>query len=717
MPSTVRLWKSKNILMTLFERNLRRWLILTVVALGIWGSVVLEGVNTEIASAGEDKNWASKSDARPMWITLLALSPVHSPKELYLHHRAKSLSPCGAKITSCQLEIRSTKNNLRMAKINCGNFFYEYIHKNKLLKWSDWRDNLNETQIRRIEPLDDGEYLLAIYVNGARCSNVAKVRVDSNFNPAIEPILRLVPFEVGPGQKLGYLGIQAIGPSPQDPTLTNMALSFPDFLVDGILRKVRARGWSGPVYSLRPGQQHEEILDLNYYEPAIDLRREHTVKAIVGKYESPSVVIGLNEPLGQAWDQATATVKSRVPPPAALEGKVIGPDGNPAADYQIRLLAIDKKNRGKWLWLTEYSSKEGKYDFPNVPPSEYELYCNARGATEPQLTIEQVQIRADKMVVEELSFERRYSFSGKVSDEDGNPMTGITIAARWEVMGGKTVFRDVSVTDDHGRYTLAAPFEVATWVGIVGPVRPDLVLPRKLRPNVKAGSSDVDFVLKRKISREDLAADAFNKLSAEIDKAIRNVNNDPSLVLSLFIKLQNECADLPDVVTNFVQKYISSENPMVRFCAEWTTAEMLYRKKKNPSALTHFDRAIQAQEGAYAIISKHPVHHGTVDDIYRYKISACLALGEQETARQTALLGAKYFMGVNRFNHAIDWLWFYCVTEILDQKDTEQGLAICDAYLKAYERDRGMHQAHHHAAIIKARERFVAVSAGTQTLP
>lgn len=690
---------------------------MTLVALGIWGPAVLEGVDTEIASAGEDKNWASRSNEPSVWITLLALSPVRSPKEFYLHHRAESLTQDGARITSCQLEVRSAKDNLRMAKIDCDNFFYKHIHNGEVLKWSDWRDNLNERQIRRIEPLDDGEYLLAIYVNGVCCSNVTKIRVDSKFDPATEPTLRLVPFEVGPGQKLRYLGLQAIGPTPQDTKLTNMALSFPDLLVDGVLHKVGACGWSGPVYPLRPGQQHEEILDLSHYEPPIDLGRKHTVKAIVGEYESASVEIGFDTALERVWDQATATLKSRLPPPAALEGKVIGPHGNPAADYKIRLLAIDKKNRAKWVWLTEYSSKDGKYDFPNVPPGEYKLYCNATGTTEPQLTIEQVQIIADRTVVEELSFERRYSFSGKVSDEDGNPMTGITIAAGWEVMGGKTVFRDVSITDDHGRYTLTAPFEVATWVGIAGPVRPDLVPPGRLRPNVKAGSSDADFVLERKISREDLAADAFNKLSPEIDEAIRNVNNDPSLVLSLFIKLQNECADLPDVVTNFVQKYISSENPLVRFCAEWTTAEVLYRKKKDPSALIHFDRAIQAQESAYAIISQHPVHHGTVDDIYRYKISACLALGEQETARQTALLGAKYFMGVNRFNHAIDWLWFYCVTEILDQKDTEEGLAICDAYLKAYDRDRGMHQAHHHAAIIKARERFVAVSAGTQTLP
>jgi len=698
-------------MITLLKKNSYQRATLAVIVLAIMGLVLLAAVKTEIVSAGENKICYGSSTKRPVWITLLPLGPARSPKELYLHHRAKSLTPGGARITSCQLEIRSAKDNVRMAKIDCDNFFYKHIHKGELLKWSGWRDNLNERQIRRIEPLDDGEYLLAIYVNGVRCSNVAKIRVDSNFDPATEPTLRLVPLEVGPGQKLRYLGLIAVGPTPQDTKLTNMALSFPELLVDRVLRKVRGYAWSGPVYALRPGQQHEEILDLSYYQPAIDLGRKHTVKAIVGEYESASVEIGFDTALERTWDQATATIKSRVPPPAPLKGKVIGPDGKPAADYEVRLFG------GRKRWLTEYTGENGKYDFPNVPIGEYKLYCHAKAETEPELTIEPVQIKPDKTMIKDITFERKYSFSGKVSDEDGNPKIGIRVYARWEVTGGKTVFRDVTITDDHGRYTLAAPFEVATYVGIIGPVGPDFVQPRKSRLNVKAGRSDVDFVLKKKISPEDAAATAFKELSVEIDKAIHNVGKDPSLVLSLFIQLQNQCADLPDVVTDFVQEYTSSENPLVRFCAEWTTAEVLYRKKKDSSALLRFDRAIAAHEGAYAAISKHPVHHGTIDDIYRYKISACLALGKREMARNTAFRGAKYFMSINRFNHAIDWLWFYCVTEVLDRKNAEQGLAICDAYLKAHERDRGMHQAHHLAAIIQARETFIAALGGTQMLP
>ena len=693
----------------IFGKDSQRLWILAVAVLALPATKVFMDRSSRIVSADEQKIQSGEPTEPPVWITLLAQSPIRSSRELFLHHRSQALTPDGVKVTSCRLEIRSTKDNLRMADIDCDNFFYDHIHKNKPLKWSGWRDHLNERQTRHIGTLDDGEYVLSIYVNGVRCSNVAQIRVDSNFDPAAEPTLRIVPIEVGPGQKLRYVGLQAVGPTPQDSNLTNMALSLPELVVDDVRRKVRGYTWSGPVYPLKPGQQHEEILDLSRYEPAIDLERKHTVRAIVDRYESPAVVVGLDTPLSQTWAQSTATVKPRTPPQVALKGKVIGPDGTPGADYQVRLLPTGKEHAGKWGWIAESSGRDGKYEFPNVPPGEYTLYCHAGGETEPELTIEQIRITKNKTLIKDMIFRRDYCFSGKVCDETGNPVTGIILSARWETTPGKTIFRDVTTTDDRGRYTLAAPFKVATWVGI-GPVGSDFIPPRRALLNVKAGRNNVDFVLWTKAGHTAALANTLEELSVQVDDAVRNVSNDPSLVLSLFIQLQNKQSDLPEEVIGIAQKYTRSENPLVRFCADWTMAEVLYRQRKDPSALTCFDRAIRLHEDVYAILSKFPVHHGTIDDIYRYKISACLSLGYPEAARQTALRGAQYFMSTERFNHAIDWLCFYCVTEVLDQEDAVQGLAICDAYLRAYERDKGMHQVHHHAAIIKARKTFAKAS-------
>jgi len=684
--------------------------VMAIAVLAILASIIFMGSSHGNTFADEHKFQSSEPTEPPVWITLLALSPTLSSRELFLHHRTQTLTPDGVKVTSCRLEIRSTKNNVRIANINGSNFFYKHINKDKPLKWSGWRDHLNERQARHIGTLDDGEYVLSIYVNEVRCSNVAKIRIDSEFDPAAEPTLQVVPIEVRPGQKLRYVGLQAVGPTPQDSTLTNMALSFPELVVDGVRRKVTMGAWSGPVYSLKPGQQHEEILDLSQYEPAIDLKSKHMVRAIVGKYESSTAVIGLDTPLGQSWDQMTATVKPGLPPPIALKGKVIGPHGKPGVDYQVRLIPTVKERIGKQVMFFESSRKDGIYEFPNVPPGEYKLYCNVSGETEPQMTIEQIQIKKNETLIKDMIFRRDCSFSGKVCDETGHPVTGIIVAARWETNGRGTVLRDVAKTDDSGRYTLAAPFEVAAAVAIGG-VGPDFIPPRQALLNVKAGRSDVDFVLWTKAGRAAASVNAFKELSVQLDAAVRNVDDDPSLVLSLFIQLQNKQSDLPEDVIGVAQKYTNSENPLVQFCADWTMGEVLYRQRKDPSSLTYFDRAIETHEDAYAIISKLPVHHGTIDDIYRHKISACLYLGQQEAARQTALRGTRLLTSTKRFNHAIDWLCFYCVTEVLDQQDAKQGLAICDAYLRAYERDRGMHQVRHHTAITKAREIFAKASA------
>jgi hypothetical protein len=261
--------------------------IMAIAVLAIMASIIFTGSIRGNTFADEHKIQSSKPTEPPVWITLLALSPTLSARELFLHHRTQALTPDGVKVTSCRLEIRSTKNNRRMANIDGGNFFHEYIHNDKPLKWSDWRDHLNERQVRHIGALDDGEYVLSIYVNEVRSSNVAKIRIDSDFDPAAEPTLRVVPIEVRPGQELRYVGLQVVGPTPHDSALTNMALSFPELVVNGVRRKVRGYVWSGPVFSLKPGQQHEEILDLRQYEPAIDLKSVRKVRAIVGKHESP----------------------------------------------------------------------------------------------------------------------------------------------------------------------------------------------------------------------------------------------------------------------------------------------------------------------------------------------------------------------------------------------------------------------------------------------
>jgi len=213
-------------------------------------------------------------------------------------------------------------------------------------------------------------------------------------------------------------------------------------------------------------------------------------------------------------------------------------------------------------------------------------------------------------------------------------------------------------------------------------------------------------------ARIQLARLQKERVLDEIDNVASDGFKDPASVCTFFIMLRNNYANSPDRAIRSAQKYVKSKNPLVRFMAEWTTAEFLYNEKKDPSALIHFDRAIEVHDGAVAVLPKNSGWLITIDDIYRYKICACQVFGQNNLVRETALRGAEYFMRVSRFNHAIDWLLYYCVMEVLDEKEAKQGLVICDAYLKAMNRNR-LAQAYHYPAIIEAREKFKAIIAGT----
>ncbi len=493
------------------QQNSRFWIagIITVLLLAAL-TILTASALTAKARQKADVQVEGEQTKPPVWVALLPRSPIRSAKELYLYFWGSPLVPGQAKIDSLELEIRSARDNIRMARINCESMIIVHTDKGEVLRWSMFRDGLRENMIRRIGPLEDGEYLIAIYVNGIRCSNVARFTVDSGFDGGDEPTLQVAPLVPAPRKKLQYFGLRAIGPAPQDPKFTNYTLHFPDLIVDGELRKRPEGPWSGPVYPLKPGQQHEEILQLQYYKPEIDLSREHTVKAIVGKYESAPVLIGFDRFLELAWDKATATVKSRPPQRPVLKGRVIGPDGKPGVGYRVRLYAGPRRNQ-----FIEYSDEKGKYDFPNVPTGTYQLTCQPKGKSEPALEFEQFHIKADETKVEELSLQGKYTFSGNVTYEDGNPATGVKIVGRWEIAEGN-VFRDLKVTDENGYYKLTAPFELAEYIGL-SIFTPDGVPAQGSYEHmrVRGSRTDIDFVVKRKEAHAAIWPQRFARMGGK----------------------------------------------------------------------------------------------------------------------------------------------------------------------------------------------------------
>ncbi len=199
-------------------------------------------------------------------------------------------------------------------------------------------------------------------------------------------------------------------------------------------------------------------------------------------------------------------------------------------------------------------------------------------------------------------------------------------------------------------------------------------------------------------------------LAKLIDDAVRDVRDDPDRISAMVFTMLNRDGEPPEKMLEIAAKYTGSDNPLVRFYFELATAEILYRQKKDPAALEHFDRAIAVHEAAFAACAYNSL---AVDDIYRYKISACEFLNKPELLRRTALEGARHFMAVGRFNQSVQWLYLHCATKILTREgDEKEALAVCDTYLDASERDPSL-QNEYGPRIVERREELLARLAGT----
>ena len=122
---------------------------------------------------------------------------------------------------------------------------------------------------------------------------------------------------------------------------------------------------------------------------------------------------------------------------------------------------------------------------------------------------------------------------------------------------------------------------------------------------------------------------------------------------------------------------------VVQFVAQRALGQVLAGEKGDPDGLQHFDRAIALLDRACSRCGRYGFF---VDDIYRQRMEACARLGRVEEAQTTALAGARHFTEVGRYNESVASLYYQCVMEILKPADDQQALAICDAFLKGFEK-------------------------------
>ncbi len=390
---------------------------------------------------------------------------------------------------SSEWEVRTSDNRRRVARI-------PFAWPNSpIMTLSDGRRiesgrtqsralRLDRSQLRRLDSLGDGGYLLAWNVGGRRVSNVLRITINASHDIGREPLYRLMEIEPPPGERLPVLGLRAYRRTADDPAPLASAVAYPTLIVDGRERRVTQMTWAGPDAPLKVGGHYLYFLHLKNYSPAMQPGRRHVIVARVDGYESAPLTLTSGRRLSGEWDQATAVLgpaPGLEAPQVILAGKVINTHGKPTRGYEVSLAGKDGFTE------TVSTNDDGRYAFhaDTVPAGEYEVCAHPHARGQPILTVRKVVLDGAQPRELDLNLEWKFSFRGRVTYPDGLPAQGWTVMGTWPSPDGTAEFNDFATADMDGRYMLRAPYEVASFIGWGG---------KQVRRGVKAGRTDLDFV-------------------------------------------------------------------------------------------------------------------------------------------------------------------------------------------------------------------------------
>jgi len=294
---------------------LRVWAV-ELIMLGLWSVVFLAAMvdrvawypfkglswplNCRVISSYDNPHKAvapgtPKVPRPPMWMVLLPHSPAASMDEFYYAEMVNSLVASDADLNQGVLEIHRASNNKCVAEIDYTDHLRKLQTEGQGVIGKCREQSLIPAPNDTVVSIPIGDYWIALYVNGIRCSNKASFALDADSDKSDDPALQLIPLEMGPDQTVPYVGVRGIGPSQEDPMFTNQAVAYPELIVNGISRKPTAPVWTVPEKMLRSMQQQVSIIDLGNYEMFDESEQLDEIQAVVGEYKS--ALCGLELPM------------------------------------------------------------------------------------------------------------------------------------------------------------------------------------------------------------------------------------------------------------------------------------------------------------------------------------------------------------------------------------------------------------------------------------
>jgi len=168
---------------------------------------------------------------------------------------------------------------------------------------------------------------------------------------------------------------------------------------------------------------------------------------------------------------SAAAAQDSTPPAstASIAGIVVkDPGSEPLKKVLLQIIAEDQKQGGDYSVTTD---SDGRFRIDNVQPGRYRVFLertgfmgvNGRGRRADLNTLAvQPGHSVDDLVFHMLS---TAVISGRITDEDGDPMSGVRIAALKKVPGkAKREAASVATTDDLGNYRMAGLFPGQYWI-------------------------------------------------------------------------------------------------------------------------------------------------------------------------------------------------------------------------------------------------------------
>lgn len=262
------------------------------------------------------KSWHAPFTDAPLWVTIFPRSPIRSLDDYDHTEMGTVLNPVEDGESPMEMEIRSASDQSRVGRFEIGTRSYDKIHG-----WSG-SGHISQRVRRDIGALPEGDYLVALYLDGERCSNVGRFTIDSDFDPADAPVLEIVAIEPGPyrirkrrgpvGKTEDFsstephrpLGLRVVPPADEGVEIVLPDVFFPELVVDGEVRRVLSITYVGPSGPLNPNQRVETIVDLNNYAPAISESGEHEIRVRYLDYTSASITYPPQFEFAASWDAA-----------------------------------------------------------------------------------------------------------------------------------------------------------------------------------------------------------------------------------------------------------------------------------------------------------------------------------------------------------------------------------------------------------------------------